>query len=465
MFVCVNYHKIESFRLRILRILKIETELLFFLFMSFEFFWDISFFFFFFFFFFFCLMKFYGLFLFLLVGFIPYIWAQSCGCTDPLANNYNPTATINDGSCNYSSSSISATTTFELSTILNETSGLIWWNHHLWTHNDDSNNQLYALDTMDMHIVSALELTNCLNVEWEEISQDDQYIYVGDFGNNSSGNRRDLKILRVSKNSILDNDLKIDTIWFSYSLQTDFTPSASNQTNFDCEAMIVSIDSIYLFTKEWVSNHTTLYVLPKTPGTYIATDMSHYNVQGLITGATYLETEKLVVLVGYSSLLQPFFFLLYDFENHQFFSGNKRKIEISLPFYQIEGVATTDGINYYTSNEKLSYSIINIPAKVNHYNLSEFLNVYLDSSLVKILNYFSQRTIKFYLNPTKNYIHVTGLENQNEITVEIINLFGEIVLEEKFMDSSDIIINMSPLPGGIYLIRINHQWIHKIFKQ
>jgi len=83
--------------------------------------------------------------------------------------------------------------------------------------------------------------------------QDKDYLYVGDFGNNLNGNRTDLKILRIRKNSVLVNPLKIDTINFSYSNQTNFTPTGTNNTDFDCEAFIVASDSIYLFTKQWIS--------------------------------------------------------------------------------------------------------------------------------------------------------------------------------------------------------------------
>jgi hypothetical protein len=60
------------------------------------------------------------------------------------------------------------------------------------------------------------------NTDWEEISQDSSYIYVGDFGNNYQGNRTDLHILRIEKKSFLLNQPIIDTISFSYSNQTDF---------------------------------------------------------------------------------------------------------------------------------------------------------------------------------------------------------------------------------------------------
>jgi len=51
--------------------------------------------------------------------------AQICGCTDPLANNFNPLATSNDGTCTYNTSIVSPESSWSLPTILNETSGLI----------------------------------------------------------------------------------------------------------------------------------------------------------------------------------------------------------------------------------------------------------------------------------------------------------------------------------------------------
>jgi len=53
-----------------------------------------------------------------------------------------------------------------------------------------------------------------------------------------------LNILRIDKNSILAKTPVVDTILFSYSLQTDFSPAGPNNTNFDCEAFVVSNDSI-----------------------------------------------------------------------------------------------------------------------------------------------------------------------------------------------------------------------------
>lgn len=302
--------------------------------------------------------------------------AQITGCTDPVSTNYNPEATVSDGSCSYANISVAPAASVNLPTAVIETSGLIAMDGYLYTHNDNADINLYSLDTATGAIVQTLPVTGATNRDWEDIAQDDEYLYIGDFGNNSNGNRTNLKIVRVLKSSLQSGSPVTDYINFNYADQTSFTPTGSNNTNFDCEALVVSHDSIYLFTKQWVAKKTTVYALPKTPGTYVALKNATYNVNGLITGATYLQDKKLVVLCGYSTALQPFFYLLYNFNGQEFFSGNKRKVNISLPFHQVEGVATTNGLDYYATNERFT-QYMNVPHKLHHFNLRPYLENYI----------------------------------------------------------------------------------------
>ena len=67
-----------------------------------------------------------------------------------------------------------------------ETSGLLFLNGKLITHNDsgdDSN--LYEIDTITGNITRTVSVSNATNIDWEDIAQDDTYIYIGDFGNNN----------------------------------------------------------------------------------------------------------------------------------------------------------------------------------------------------------------------------------------------------------------------------------------
>lgn len=307
----------------------------------------------------------------------PSVYAQISGCTDPLSKNYNSEAKINDGSCRYEVLKIKPEYSKKISDSIKETSGLVFFDHFLWTHNDDHNKTVYGLDSLGI-IRKKIVLEKVTNQDWEEIAQDSSYLYIGDFGNNASGNRKDLQILKIEKKSFLEGNPSIEKITFTYSDQTDFSASKPNQTNFDCEAFVVSKDSIYLFTKQWNTSKTSLYKLPNQTGNHIAQFKATFDTKGLVTGATYLEEKKLIVLCGYSKLGKPFLYLLYDFKDHDFLCGNKRRISIGLSFHQIEGIATNDGVHYYVTNEALIRKpVLNVHQQIHYFDLSSILTTYL----------------------------------------------------------------------------------------
>ncbi|MBZ4043060.1 T9SS C-terminal target domain-containing protein [Flavobacterium hibisci] len=316
--------------------------------------------------------------LFILLFFSFTTYSQILGCTDPLSKNYNPNATLNDGSCLYKKINIKPEYSFFLNDSIKETSGLIAFDHLLWTHNDDHDKTIYGLDSLGK-IKKRIILKNAINHDWEEISQDSSYIYIGDFGNNYSGNRTDLKILKIQKKTFLEKDPIIETISFSYSDQTDFDKKKANTTDFDCEAFIIIKDSIYLFTKKWKSSKTSIYSLPNKPGNHTAQLKETLDSRGLVTGATYLESKNLIALCGYSTKGKPFIYLLYDFKNYDFLSGNKRKINLKLSFHQVEGITTEDGLHYYLTNEALIRKpILNIRQQIHYFDLSSILNSYIN---------------------------------------------------------------------------------------
>ncbi len=381
--------------------------------------------------------------------------AQICGCTDPLAKNYNSIATINDGSCLYRSVSVKPILSFDLSSELHETSGLIFWDHKLWTHNDNSDQNLYSLDPADGILIQKYPVKGITNKDWEEISEDENYIYIGDFGNNFHGNRSDLKIYRIDKKSLLVNNPLTDSICFSYSDQSDFSPDNYNSTDFDCEAFIVSSDSIYLFTKQWHSLQTSVYALPKSPGKYTARLKTTYNVHGLITGATYLESKKILVLCGYGKTLHPFSYLLYDFKGTDFFSGNKRKIKIDLPFHQTEGVATANGLVYYFSNENFSASKIHFSGQQLHLiDFSPYLHNYLFNTLGKKIN-----IVSFYSDPACNVISIKYNKDFYKKYSE--TEIGRTIILSGILKDNSFKIKANNLKKGNYFIKIGNSVVFK----
>jgi hypothetical protein len=391
------------------------------------------------------------------------IFGQIFGCTDPLANNYNSNATFNNGSCLYDVATINPSLIMLLPNSLDETSGLIFYNNRIWSQDDDTDISIYSINPNNSNDIVPYTLTGTFNKDWEEISQDASYVYIGDFGNNATGNRQDLKILRIEKNALLSNQPIIDTISFSYSLQTDFSVTAPNKTNFDCEAFVVTSDSIYLFTKEWVTKQTSLYSLPKVPGNYTAQFRNLYNVNGLITGATFLQEDRLIVLSGYSSLLQPFLFLLYDFTNNDFFNGNKRKIEINAPLHQVEGIATEDKLHYFISNERFVQSLVIVEQKLQQVDLTSYLNGYLYPAPTG-LDGKQEMFFNVYPNPSNTLWNVHMSQNLIGKKYSVVDLFGKEVLRGEF-NSSNLSVDNSTLTSGVYFLKLDDSISCRVVKK
>ena len=354
--------------------------------------------------------------------------AQVYGCTDPMSSNYNPNATVNNGTCMYASESANAESSVDLPDTVDETSGLVFWDGNLYTQNDDSDTNLYRLNSTTGSITQTLPVTGTSNQDWEDIDQDESYLYIGDFGNNANGNRSNLRVIRVDKIGLLAGDPTVNSINFSYSDQTNFTGTGNNNTDFDCEAFIVGSDKIYLFTKQWVSHKTSVYSLPKTPGTHVAQLLGTYDVNGLITGATYLEDKKLVVLCGYSTMLSPFAYLLYDFTANDFFGGNKRKIDLSLPFTQIESIATVNGTDFYMTNERFQQSVLNVNQQLHHFDLSVYLEDYLDDVAEANSHLLEKAGIIIYPNPALDTLNIQGRTSLSGHTYTLTDMQGKNVL-------------------------------------
>ncbi|WP_116788327.1 T9SS type A sorting domain-containing protein [Flavobacterium psychrotrophum] len=386
--------------------------------------------------------------------------AQVSGCTDPLSSNYNPNATVNDGSCRYASASVSATSSYNMPATVDESSGLVLWNGSVYTHNDDTDTNLYRISTINGEITQTLNVAGTANQDWEDIDQDAAYVYIGDFGNNVNGNRSNLRIIRVDKAGLLAGNPTPNNINFTYSNQTNFTPTGNNNTDFDCEAFVVGDNYIYLFTKQWVSERTSVYRLAKTPGTHTAELLGSYDIDGLITGATWLEDRHMVALCGYSNILSPFIYLLYDFSGEDFFGGNKRKIGFSESFTQVEAITTNDGKNYYLSNEHFQRApLVNTTQKLFSVNLSSYLDGYL-SRFDAVL----EQAVTLYPNPAGSTVNL-DLSTQavgKEYTIS--DMAGKIVANGTLTNKTNT-LDISTFAAGIYNVEVEGSQSVKLVKQ
>jgi len=252
---------------------------------------------------------------------------------------------------------------------LKESSGIIYIDGKLYTHTDSSGKaQLYEIDSHGK-IVRTITINGAINIDWEDITQDDFYIYIADIGNNN-GKRKDLKIYKIDKEMIQTQksvDCKI--IEVSYEDQENFKYEQFS-TPYDAEAIIAYKDNLYIFTKNWNNKVTKVYAVPKRPGSHILNEVSSYSFDFLITGATYNKKADKIILIGYNSRLATtqHITVLENFSNDDFFSGDLRQIEIDsspIGFRQIEAI-TSDGAEkvYITSEEMTNKFLGNHPSSL-----------------------------------------------------------------------------------------------------
>ena len=242
----------------------------------------------------------------------------------------------------------------ELPNEVSETSGLLFYNGRLWTHNDSGGKSiLYALDTSTFEVMQKVTLANAKNKDWEDLCTDGKTVFVGDFGNNN-GNRKNLRIFTFPLSDIPeegDTIVVVDSITFSFADQTNFD-NKKYEHDFDCEAMFATEDHIYLFSKGWATGTTRLYQLTKTPGNQVAKVVNGFDSQGLITGADYDRENRILVIIGYvKTIWKPFMYIIFDFDEAGVKLPNHRFEMPQLAGGQVEGICFFDYGRCYITAE------------------------------------------------------------------------------------------------------------------
>ena len=233
-----------------------------------------------------------------------------------------------------------------------ETSGLIYFNESLVTLNDSGNEPiLYELDTLNLSIKRRITISNIDNIDWEAITQDEEFIYIGDFGNNI-GTRVDLAIHRISKEDLKSSEtVEATTISFSYEDQKDFTNTGNS--DWDAEAFFIVNNQFVVLTKQWKSFGSVAYTLPITPGVHVANRAGAIEDVGLVTDVTYDVATNRLVLIGYSSILSPFIGIVDDLNLESPFAGYAPQ-NLGLNFVQAEGITQINSTNYFFTSEYYS---------------------------------------------------------------------------------------------------------------
>ncbi len=322
---------------------------------------------------------------------------------------------------------------------ISESSGLLFFDGQLITHNDSGGaNELYVIDTLSWTITRTVTIDNAMNIDWEDLTQDSSHIYIADIGNNN-GTRTDLRVYKILKTDFLNNNnVTAEIIDFYYSDQTDFS-SNPNYTEWDAEALICIDTNLLLFNKNWVTQATKAYVIPKYSGSHSCSPMPTELLNaGLITGATYNEFIDELVLVGYNSILQPFVWFITNFSADDIFSGtNSLTTFTSLGAEQLESVAATSPNKYLMTSESFNFGTISEHAKVISFSK--------DTSFL-LTNTLNQLVFKLTPNPVSDFLHISGGAFKE---IQICNLQGEILLK-----SNHSPLNISQLTTGTYLLTL-----------
>lgn len=230
---------------------------------------------------------------------------------------------------------------------VSESSGIIQIGGNVWTLNDSGNtNHLFEVDPLEGKLIRMVPITNAANFDWEALTQDHRYVYVGDVGNNN-GLRAKLRIYRIPKVQFLEANrdrFRADTIEFFYpDFPKNLNPILHNR---DCEAMVSFRDSLYFFTKNRGNEHTNVFAVPNQTGKWEARYKGSFDTYGIVTAASTDQSGSSLILLGYRQHPKwrarvPFVYLFWEFPGSQFFEGCAKRWDLKSR-RQLEGI-TWDG--------------------------------------------------------------------------------------------------------------------------
>ena len=240
--------------------------------------------------------------------------------------------------------------TLVLPKIINETSGLEILNDVFVTHNDSGGEPSLYFFNLSGEIINSIKIEKenfweIYNNDWEDITADEDYIYIADTGNNF-GTRDNLNIIKV-KISDFSVDDKIDIF---YSNQDSFFPSSKHE--YDAEALLIIEGKIALFSKDRDSLNTDLYLIDESvKEKQELSSVANFNVNSLITGGDYDSDTGILALVSYSFRGEQYLILFEDFniDNPRYNSFKKYRIPIERA--QIESVKIINGNMFWVTSE------------------------------------------------------------------------------------------------------------------
>ena len=203
----------------------------------------------------------------------------------------------------------------------------------LWVVQDAGNkNNLYGLNIKG-DIVKDLHLSTIQNIDWEDLTSDnDGNIYIGDFGNNSK-KRENFAIYKVINPE--DASLKADAKVITFKLPKDMKSE-------DFESFFLHHDTFYIFSKD--DKKCKLFKVPNIVGNHVAEYISDITLQGKntkVTSADISDDGKVIVLLNHDKLWK-----LTNYSSDDFLSGSIEALEF-------DHDSQKEGINFINLNTLL----------------------------------------------------------------------------------------------------------------
>lgn len=196
---------------------------------------------------------------------------------------------------------------------LGETSGLYCDDGRQYTIADSGNSPTLFVMGSDGSVLEGIEI-NGKNRDWEAITADDDYFYIGDFGNNA-GKRNNLAVYKIGRADTSEMQT-LDIAYDGY----DIKKNSLYAHDYDAEALVAKDNHLVLFSKSWLTNRLKVYLLDKSTEQQTLTPVAEIgDMPGVVTGADWDGYHRRYVVVGYNTnafgITDPFIAMLSeDFE-------------------------------------------------------------------------------------------------------------------------------------------------------
>ena len=187
---------------------------------------------------------------------------------------------------------------------LKETSGLHCEKNSLLSVNDSGNDPVVYRISLEGDVLFSQRLP-IDNQDWEAMTADEQYWYIGDIGNNS-GRRETLSLFKVNQGA--PNEITELTLTYA---GVDMSEHVYFEHDYDAEALVNVQEHLFLFSKSWSTEVGLVYKINKDDKVQSVRPLAEIQgLPGVITGAAWDAHNEQFLLAGYQTsfwgMMSPF---------------------------------------------------------------------------------------------------------------------------------------------------------------